>query len=395
MEPELSMLADALDRRNLDGYLIDADGETASQRYLSGFSAPDPFLTLYTPEQTALLVSGLEYGRATAESRADVLRRYEAYDLQDRIAELGRSEARTRVITDFLAEFDVQSVAVPARFPLKTADGVRTSGVTLEVDDADVVGAVRAEKHDEEVEWIRQTQRATEAAMSRAETLIADATLASDGTLRHDGEPLTSERVRHEIEISLLRSGCALEETIVSCGADAAQPHERGSGALEAGESIIVDIFPRDTETQYFADMTRTFLRGEPTPALEAFYETTERAMQTAFDTIEAGVTGEAVHDAVCSVFADAGYPTLVEDAETDVGFIHGTGHGVGLDVHEAPRLSTGGEELQAGHVVTVEPGLYDPDVGGVRIEDLVVVTEDGFENLTEYPVDPLASADA
>jgi Xaa-Pro aminopeptidase len=132
--------------------------------------------------------------------------------------------------------------------------------------------------------------------------------------------------------------------------------------------------------------MTRTFVRGTPDAAAHAFYETTEEALAAALDTIEAGVTGEAVHHAVCDVYEDAGYATLRSDEAAETGFIHSTGHGVGLEVHEEPRLSETGEELEAGNVVTVEPGLYDPDVGGVRVEDLVVVTEDGYENLTEYP---------
>ena len=132
--------------------------------------------------------------------------------------------------------------------------------------------------------------------------------------------------------------------------------------------------------------MTRTFVRGTPDAVVRERYGATLDAMEAAFDAIEAGVTGEAVHDAVCDAYEARGYETLRSDPAAETGFIHGTGHGVGLDVHELPRLAPDGGELEAGNVVTVEPGLYDPAIGGVRIEDLVVVTEDGYENLTGYP---------
>jgi Xaa-Pro aminopeptidase len=224
--------------------------------------------------------------------------------------------------------------------------------------------------------------------MAAAEELLRLAAVADDGTLRYEGETLTSERVKREIEVTLLREGCALDETIVACGSDAADPHDRGSGPLTAQEPIIVDIFPRSKATKYHADMTRTFSVGDPGDTVREWFDLTHDALEAALDAVEPGATGEAVHDAVCDVYEGAGHPTLRSDPTTETGFIHSTGHGVGLDVHEQPRVSPGGEELEPGHVITVEPGLYDPDVGGVRIEDLVVVTEDGYENLTEYPVD-------
>ena len=385
MEPDLEPLAAALGEE-YDGYLVDADGGSSDQRYLSGFDAPDPFLTLYTPDGTHLLVSGLEYGRARTESRADAVSRLSEYDYRDRVRERGPAEGRARTVAAFLDDRGVSRVAVPERFPLGTADGLREAGIEAAVEAGDALGEIRAVKTDEEIERVRATQTANEAAMAAAEKLIRDADVEG-GRLVRDGETLTSERVREEIEVTLLRHGCALDETIVACGADAADPHDRGSGPLSADESIVVDIFPRDKETGYHADMTRTFAKGDPSEEIRRWHDLTEEAMAAALDRIEAGVDGAAVHDAACDVYEDAGEPTLRSAPETETGFIHSTGHGVGLDVHERPRLSFDGDELEAGHVVTVEPGLYDPAVGGVRIEDLVVVTEDGHENLTDYPV--------
>jgi Xaa-Pro aminopeptidase len=380
---DLSELDAFLDRTGVDGYLITADGEDPTQRYLSGFTAPDPFVTLYTDE-TRLLVSALEYGRADRTARADSVERHADYNHREHVAEHGPTEGKHRTIAAFLESYDVESVAVPDDFPLGTADGLRELGVTVQADTDAVIESIRAVKTDTEIERIRKAQNANEAAMARTETLLRAASV-DDGTLVYEGEALTSERLKEEIEIELLRNGYALDETIVACGADAADPHDRGSGPLEAGESIIVDIFPRSKETGYYGDLTRTFCVGEPSETVASWYALTLEAQRAALETIEAGVSGSTVHDAVCDVYEEAGVPTLRADANAQTGFIHTTGHGVGLDIHEFPRLSEQDVDLEAGNVVTVEPGLYDPTVGGVRIEDLVVVTEDGYENLTEY----------
>lgn len=385
MEPDFTSLDSYLESKSLDGYLLDAPSSESDQLYLSGFDAPDAFVTLYTPEGLFLLVSGLEYGRAKKESHADAVVRLSDYNYREKATELEPSHAHHLVMAEFLNDHGVESVAVPNRFPVGVADGIREQGVTVEPGSDDVVQTIRATKMDEEIEAIREAQSANEAAMRTAERLLVDASV-EDGVLVHGGEPLTSERVKQEIEMTLLRNGCSLDETIVACGESAADPHDRGSGPLEAGETIIVDIFPRNKESKYHADMTRTFVKGAPSDEAMARYEVTEEAVTAAFDVLEPGATGADVHNAVCDVYEDAGYATFRSDDSTETGFIHSTGHGVGLDVHELPRLSPSGEELEPGHVVTIEPGLYDPDVGGVRIEDLAVVTEDGYENLTDYP---------
>jgi Xaa-Pro aminopeptidase len=376
-----------LDEAGYDGYLIDADSEDADQRYLSGYDAPDPFLTLYTPETLWMLVSGLEYARAKSDSNADVVRRFADYDYQTLREKHGTEEARRRMVAAFLAEAGVDAVAAPKRFPLETADGLRARGVTVDPDAEDTITTIRARKTDAEIDHVRATQRANETALAAAEELLVAADV-ENGCLRHEGKALTADRVKEEIEITLLREGCALEETIVAGGAQGADPHERGHGPLPANEPIVIDVFPRDTETKYHADMTRTFVVGTASEAVRRRHERTVEAMAAATEAVEPGVTGEAVHDAACDVYEAAGYETLRSNPETDTGFIHSTGHGVGLDVHEQPSVAPGGEELEPGHVITIEPGLYDPAVGGIRVEDLVVVTGDGCENLTTYHTD-------
>ena len=393
MDPDLSALDDHLADAGLDGYLVDANGTNSTQRYLSGFDAPDPFTTVYTPDSTAILVSALEFGRARTESRADDVSRLADYDYRDLAAEHGAEAAKARVVAAWLDDLGVGAVATPDRFPLGPADRLRERGVGVTPDADDVVTEIRARKTPDEVDNVREAQRANEAAMRAAETLLTEAVVGeADGVdgavLRHDGAVLTSERVKTGIESTLLEHGCGLDETIVACGADAADPHDRGSGPLRPDEPIIVDIFPRSKATGYHADMTRTFVAGDPDGTVAEWFEVTHEALDAAVGAVEPGVTGAAVHDAVCDIYEDSGLPTLRADPTAETGFIHSTGHGVGLDVHERPRVAPDGGELRPGHVITVEPGLYDPSVGGVRIEDLVVVTEDGCENLTDYPIE-------
>lgn len=386
MANDLSELDSALDSMAVDGYLIDAASTDSDQLYLSGFDAPDAFITLYA-DGVHLLVSSLEYGRAKKESDAASVVRKSEYDYYAKVAEYGPEEASNRVVAEFLADRGVESVAVPARFPVGTADGLREQGVTVKPDRSTVITGIRSTKTDEEIDYVRTAQKANETAMQAAENLLAAATVEG-GLLRYQGEVLTSERVKEEIEVTLLRHGTALDETIVACGASAADPHDRGSGPLAADEAIIIDIFPRDKASKYHADMTRTFVRGEPSEEIRARHDLTHEALAAALDALEPGATGKEVHGTVCDMYEDAGYATLQNDPDTETGYIHSTGHGVGLDVHELPRINPNGGELKPGHIVTIEPGLYDPEVGGVRIEDLVVITEDGYENLTDYPIE-------
>ncbi|WP_435077009.1 M24 family metallopeptidase [Halococcus sp. AFM35] len=379
MDPDFSALDETLTEYETEGYLLDADGEDPDQRYLSGFVAPDPFITLYDGD-THLLVSALEYGRAKTESRAATVSRHADY-----AEDAGGREANAELLGRFLDDHGISSLLVPPRFPVGTADGLREQGIDVTAEEDGVLLDIRAVKTDEEIHMVREAQQVNERAMVAAENAIREADI-EDGRLVADGEPLTSERVKTAVETTLLQHGYTSGETIVAGGVDAADPHNDGNGPLPAGEPIIVDIFPKSTSTGYHADMTRTFVKGEPSERVEAWYDLSEEALEAALDAVEPGATGEDVHDAVCDVYEDAGEPTLREDPETETGFIHGTGHGVGLAVHELPSLSFEGGELEAGNVITIEPGLYDPDVGGVRVEDFVLVTDDGYENLTDYP---------
>lgn len=383
MELRLDRLDRTITDANADGYLLDDDSSNGDQRYLSGLNGHDPFVTLYAHGDVHILIGGTDYSRAKRESNAVDVARLSEYDYETK-QETDPKGAKHDAVAEFLAERNVESVVVPDRFPLAAGRGLETRGIDVVVDDGDALERDRAVKTEEEIAAIETAQRATEAGMSKAESLIARADI-EDGVLIHDGEPLTGAQLKSAIEKTLLDHGAALRDTIVACGRDSADPHGATKGPLEPGESIVIDIFPMDIESGYHSDMTRTFVKGEPSEELQELYDQVEEALDIALDAVAAGVTGDEVNDRVFSYFEERGHDSRRKDEDIQDGALHYIGHGVGLDVHELPRCQPGGEELEAGNVITLEPGLYYPDIGGVRIEDVIEVTEDGHRNLTEY----------
>jgi len=373
--------------------VIGAPEHDADAYHLSGFLAPDAVICLRVAGKRYLAVSSLEYGRAVKEAPpVDELLSHEELGIIDLARELKSSaKAYAAAVANLLDEIGASNspIVVPANFGLVYADGLRARGITL-TPDGKLFDSLRRAKTEEEISNIEKTQNAVEAACAHAVEILEESGIEDDGILKWRGAPLSSELLRAEIEIELLRRGCAADGTIVAGGPQAADPHERGHGPLKAGESIIVDIFPVDISTRYYSDMTRTFVKGEPNEGLQEMYDTVLESQEAALSMIRAGVNGRDVHRKVADVLHEAGYKTNVHDQEEGKplteGFFHGTGHGVGLEIHEAPRVSLADEDLIPGDVISVEPGVYDPKVGGVRIEDLVVVTEDGCRNLTTFP---------
>ena len=372
--------------------VIGAPEHDAAAYHLSGFLAPDPVICLRVVGKVYLAVSSMEYGRAKREARVDEVLSFDELGFVQLARELqsgGRALAATAA--GLLEKFGAATspVAVPPSLGVFYADELRARGLAV-TPDAKLFADLRRAKTEEEISYIERTQRAVESACARAVGMLEESSVGEDGTLLYGGEILTSERLRSEIDVELLRRGYAADGTITASGAQAADPHERGHGPLRTGQSIILDIFPVDKASRYYADMTRTFVKGEPSPELQRMYDAVFKGQEAALSMIRAGVNGRDVHKKVSDILHQAGYKTLVHDQKPgeplQQGFIHGTGHGVGLEIHEAPRVSIANEELIPGDVVTVEPGLYDPEVGGVRIEDLVVVTEDGCHNLTNFP---------
>jgi Xaa-Pro aminopeptidase len=373
--------------------VIGAPQRDATAYHLSGFLAPDPVICLRAAGKRYLAVSALEYGRAEKEAPVDELVSFDELELTRLARELKSGARAFAAATAKLIEkvgANGSPVTVPPHFGVAYADELRARGYKVEANGR-LFADLRRVKTEREISHIEEAQWAVEEACAHAVGILGEAQISGDGTLRWRGETLTSELLRAEMEVELLRRGCAADEgTITAGGPQAADPHERGSGPLKAGEAIILDIFPRTQKSRYYADMTRTFVKGDPGDELEKMYDAVLEAQETALAMIRAGVNGRDVHDKVSDTLHEKGYKTGKHDQKPaeplTEGFFHGTGHGVGLEVHEAPRLSTVDEELRVGDVVTVEPGLYQPGVGGVRIEDLVVVTEDGCRNLTRFP---------
>jgi len=352
---------------------------------------PDPFLYVEQGDTKHIVIGAMEIPRL-AELGLFELHPPEQYGL-DELLKSGKSwfeigeEIRVRALRDL----GVESAVVPHAFPVGVADHLRANGFELTVD-RDFFDERRRVKSEVELEGIRRAQAAAEAGMAEARELLGRAKANGGDYVEVDGEPLTSERLKTAIAQAFVANGSTADEFIVAHGPQSAIGHDMGSGPIRAGETIVIDLWPRDNESFCYADMTRTFVVGEPSNDAEEWHRLCKEALDVAITKIAAGVQGKTVFDATCEIFEAAGYPTQrtkTPGEPLDEGFYHGLGHGVGLEVHEAPGMGLiSDKELKAGDVVTVEPGLYRQGVGGCRLEDLVLVTEDGAENLTRFTYD-------
>jgi Xaa-Pro aminopeptidase len=287
-------------------------------------------------------------------------------------------------------ELGVASAVVPWSFPLETADHLRANGIEVEVD-RELFDLRRRVKNDFELEGIRRAQRATEEAMATVKEILHRSKVL-DGVLDFGGEVVTSELLKARVGEIFNAHNCASDSMIISHGSQTAIGHDDGSGPIAPGEPVVVDLYPRDRESGCYADMTRTFVVGVIPDEIGRYHELCLEALQRAVAGTKAGAECKALHLESCDIFEAAGYPTTrtkEPGKPLEDGFYHSLGHGVGLDVHEEPLLGLASTKtLLAGDVVTVEPGLYKQGFGGVRLEDLLYVTEDGNENLTHFPYD-------
>jgi Xaa-Pro aminopeptidase len=279
-------------------------------------------------------------------------------------------------------ELSIASADVPPEFPLFVADALRAAGIELRVD-AGVFVARRRRKSGTQLDGIRRAQKAADASMGIAASLIRE--------LR-DG--LTSEDVRAAMAAVAEEHGCELpDDVIVSHGAQSALGHESGYGEILRGEPVVVDIWPRDKASRCYADMTRTFVAGggEPPDELAEYWRLTRDSLERVYAEVRPGVNGRTLFERSSEPYIEAGKPTQLSKQPGEVledGYFHGLGHGVGLEVHERPHLGRLGDDLLPGDVITLEPGCYRRGFGGCRLEDLVLITEDGYETLTDFPYD-------
>jgi Xaa-Pro aminopeptidase len=344
---------------------------------------PDPVLYLERNGSRHVVSSALELPRLRELDGIEV-HPLEEFGFDELVQQgLDRDRILLQVASRAIRELGVERASVPAAFPLELADHLRASGIEV-APASDLFKQRRRAKNEHELAGVRRAQKAAEAGMEAARTLLRAA--------RDDGRTITSENVKREIDEKFIAHGCAADEFIVSHGPQSAIGHHMGEGVIGRDEPIVIDLWPRDRESGCFADMTRTFVIGEPSEELRKWHGLVKEALDRALAETRAGVSGRALFDGTCEIFERAGYPTQrtkEPGKPLEDGFFHGLGHGVGLEVHEEPGLSlTSREDLIAGDVITLEPGLYRSGFGGCRLEDLVLVTADGNENLTEFPYD-------
>jgi Xaa-Pro aminopeptidase len=354
----------------------------------TGFDAPDPVLYIESAGRQVLMVGGMELARAKKESRVDDVRAFDDDAWRERFRSNGEHDAYAAAIAGVLNELGAQTTRVEPDFPVAMARALEQHDVSVEVDLA-LFRRERRQKTAAEQEAFAQTQAAAVAAMRAARGLLAVAE-AREGKLWHDDAPLTSDTVIAVIEAELLRRNCYTENTIVASGAGAADPHCTNTGHLDANSGVIIDIYPTSKRTRFCGDMTRTYVVGEPNPTWLSMYEAVRAAQARGLSMVRAGVNGRDIHRAVCQVLYDAGFATTTEGFRRGgvPTMNHGTGHGVGLEIHEPPRINDSDQELLEGDVVTIEPGLYSQEHGSVRLEDTVVVTADGHRDLTDIDLD-------
>jgi Xaa-Pro aminopeptidase len=353
--------------------------------YFGRFECHDPFLALRHRGKKIAILNALELGRGLKESGFDEILSLEALqaEAKKRDPQILRASV-TDLVALLAAKLRIPSFVVPEEFPAGLLERLRARGLAVSVATAPVLPG-REIKDAREAAAIRAGNRVAAAGFVAAESLLRRAKI-SGRKLVLDGKPLTSERVRLAIEIACLEAGGLALDTIVAGGDQACDPHCRGTGPLRPGELIIIDIFPRHTATGYHGDMTRTYLKGRATPEQRALVDAVATAQRAARKVLRGGAISSAVHAECVKVFAARGYETKTTPKGA-VGFFHGTGHGLGLAVHEAPRVSAPvNEPLKVGAVVTVEPGLYYPGLGGCRIEDVAWLTKAGHKLLSSHP---------
>ena len=377
------MQAVTLDRKiaelQLDGYAqYAASSQDANLYYLTSFLAEDPFLFLRSSGQSLLVISSMEKARAVRSSIADRVQAREDFQRDSRDTEGDR--ATPNMIASVLKEYNIKRLGVNADFPIGLADELRRAGYDLKPTSGPIE-SLRSIKTARELKLMAQVQRASEKALASALTILARSKTSGD-TLRYDGQVLTSERLKSAIGCSLINDACTSEDVIASSGDDSALPHLTGSGPVKANSAIVFDVFPQSIASRYHADMSRTVLRGDAPSELSDMYSAVHEAQNLAVEMLKPGISGAEVHLAVADHFEQSGFQTDLDNAQ---GFIHSTGHGLGLEVHELPFLSKRGGILEKGNVVTVEPGLYYPGIGGVRLEDVAVITHNGHRTITQF----------
>jgi len=362
--------------------LIVAPSDTdADMLYATRIFIGDPFIFLQQKGKRTLVLSDLEIDRAKKNAKADEFVMFNQLEREVQ-GKAKKAPAYEKVLAHFLTKRGVKRALVPANFPLGFANEIKRNGIALETSNG-LFWPAREKKTAEEIRLLERALRMTETGMKRGMEILKASKPGAGKKLKWSGKTLTSETLRAEIDSAILRAGGVPTNTIVAGGDQACDPHERGFGPLRADSLIILDIFPRDGKTGYWGDMTRTVVRGRASEQQRKLWEAVKAGQTLALKRIKAGVDGMSIHQAITELFERRGFPTEVRNGRR-VGFFHGTGHGLGLEIHEYPRLQK--VVLKAGQCLTVEPGLYYPGIGGARIEDVVIVEKTGCRILSRFP---------
>lgn len=362
--------------------LIYDNSANADLYYITRFSCGDAFLFLELAGKRIMVMNTLEFDRAKRTAKVDQVLPREKY------VELAKQQSRAGAAAytaEVLKELSVTECIVPHNTPLAFADKLRAYGFTISLGENPFV-AERAYKTAEEKKIMAAAQKMTFQAIKLVETTLKQSKIKNKKIL-YRGKALTSEALRSMVSVFFLEHGFENEDApIIAGGKQGCDPHERGTGPLKAHESIIVDIFPRSSKLRYFGDATRTFCKGAAPEALKKMYAVVKQGQEMGIKQVKAGVNGKIVHQNILDFFTAQGYPTGLNKGRNE-GFIHGTGHSLGLEIHEEPfRINASDCDIKAGNMLTVEPGLYYQDIGAVRIEDVIYVTKTGNEVLAGYP---------
>jgi len=353
-----------------------ASGHDADMLYATGFYADDPFIWWEARGKTHLALSPLEIDRARPIARVTGV-----HGNGEFLPAGAKGSSLADIISGIAKKYGLRSFLVPAQFPAGLLEKLRRNGLKVAVSDQPFFPQ-RTQKTKAEVSALQAALRVAETGLRRGIDVLKASKADRRGVLQWNKSPLTSERLRAEMDAAVLYAGGSPANTIVAGGEQGCDPHERGHGPLRANEAIVLDIFPRHARNYYFGDLTRTVVRGCASEALKAQYAAVQSGKRWVMKQMRAGVDGSALQKALIERFTAAGYPTEQRDGRW-VGMFHGVGHGLGLDLHESPRFSAG--KLVDGLSITVEPGLYYPGIGGVRIEDVVIVGKTGVRNLTRF----------
>lgn len=366
-----------LQQTDYDAFLLHGSSKNSNIFYLTNFFTPDPVSWLRVNEKSILVVPPLEYSKAKKEAEVDKVIPSSEFIRGD---SRDNPTKRKEIIQKLIKQYDITKLAVPNDFSIGLVRKIKTNQIKIEPIEEKILES-RKIKNSKEVKKIRSTQKITQQTMKQAKAIIGQSQVKNN-ELYWQNQPLTSEGLKQQIKLFLIKQGCTTPEgIIVACGKDSSRPHATGSGILQAHEPIIIDIFPKH-KNNYFGDMTRTFCKGKLNKEVKQMKQAVLKAQKQALAMLNqgAGIDIKEIHLKTCKIFEQKGFSTIRQGAQQQ-GFIHSTGHGVGLDLHEPPRIADNEEKLKSGMVLTIEPGLYDPEVGGVRIEDMVLIKKNSYEN--------------